>query len=292
MIVKLENESLRVAVESRGGEIQSLKRKDSELEYLWQGCPDTYAQKAINIFPYVARLTGGCYRLGGTIYQMPQHGFVSRMEMECELNETGKAIFRLKSSEETRRMYPWDFVYRIIYELWGNTVKITFSVENMGGSRMYFGLGGHPGFNVPLEAGTGFEMYYLEFSDKCNPIRIGMSKDCFVTGEDKKWELEDDRILKLSHTLFDHDAVILKNMSHEVTLRSDSGERRVTVRYPDMDYLGIWHWPKTTSSYLCIEPWTSLPSRKNIVEDLERQENLCRLGGHEQYFNTWEITLW
>ena len=29
---------------------------------------------------------------------------------------------------------------------------------------MYFGLGGHPGFNVPLEAGLSFEDYCLEFS--------------------------------------------------------------------------------------------------------------------------------
>ena len=31
---------------------------------------------------------------------------------------------------------------------------------------MYFGIGGHPAFNVPLESSLTFEDYYLSFSPK------------------------------------------------------------------------------------------------------------------------------
>ena len=46
------------------------------------------------------------------------------------------------------------------------------------------------------------------------------------------------------------------------------GTRRVTVSYPDMDYIGFWHATLTEAPYVCIEPWSSLPSRQDIVEDL------------------------
>jgi galactose mutarotase-like enzyme len=37
------------------------------------------------------------------------------------------------------------------------------------------------------------------------------------------------------------------------------------------------------AKYLCIEPWSSLPSRKNITEDLEQQDNLLSLSSDEIY---------
>ncbi len=156
---------------------------------------------------------------------------------------------------------------------------------------MYFGLGGHPGFQVPLEEGLKFDDYRLTFAEAARPYRIGMSEDCFVTGADQRFVLEADRILKLRHDLFDDDAIILRDMSRSVTLASEKGERSVTVAYPEMDYLGIWHWPRTEVNCLCIEPWTSLPSRKGIVEDLEQQDNLVSLEAGKIYRNTWYITI-
>ena len=37
---------------------------------------------------------------------------------------------------------------------------------------MYFGIGGHPEFNIPMEEGLSFEDYELEFSRACEPQRI------------------------------------------------------------------------------------------------------------------------
>lgn len=28
------------------------------------------------------------------------------------------------------------------------------------------------------------------------------------------------------------------------------------------------YWPKTDAPYVCVEPWTSLPSRQDVVEEL------------------------
>jgi len=164
-------------------------------------------------------------------------------------------------------------------------------VENRDGKTMYFGIGGHPGFRVPLEDGLVFEDYMLEFSKACKPERIGFSADCFVDGTTSLFSLEEDKILPLSHDLFDEDAIVLTNMAKQVTLKSKKGSRKVCVTYNDMDYLGIWHWPHTDAPYVCIEPWSSLPSRKGIVEDLTKQPGLVRVEAGEEYRNIWGVEI-
>ncbi len=80
-------------------------------------------------------------------------------------------------------------------------------------------------------------------------------------------------------------------MADEETLKSDKGTRQVSVSYPNMPYLGIWHAPKTRAPYVCIEPWTSLPSRQDVVEEFKYKSDLIRLAAGEQYVNIWEISI-
>ena len=82
--------------------------------------------------------------------------------------------------------------------------------------------------------------------------------------------------------MFDDDAIVLVDMEKGVTLKSSKGNRAIHVTYPDMPYLGLWHKPKTDAPYICIEPWSSLPSRKGIVEDLRTQPSLLSLQADEK----------
>ena len=88
------------------------------------------------------------------------------------------------------------------------------------------------------------------------------------------------------HALFDNDAIVLKHMARKVTLGSEKGSRSVTVSYPDFPVLGIWHWPRSEAPYVCIEPWSSLPSRAGIVEELTQQSDLISLEAGKAYENT------
>ena len=80
-------------------------------------------------------------------------------------------------------------------------------------------------------------------------------------------------------------------MAREITLRSETGNRFIRVTYPQMDYLGIWHWPKTDAPYVCIEPWSSLPARHGIVEEFSCKSDLIHLLPEKTYENTWTITI-
>lgn len=290
MIDTIENECLKVRISDRGAELQSIQTKDGA-QYLWQGDEKYWGDRALNLFPYIARLTEGKYELDGHSYEMPIHGFVNYSILEAEERQKNRIVFRMTEREETLQMYPFSFVYRVIYELTGNRLDISYDVENKNERTMYFGIGGHPGFCVPLEDGLAFEDYYLQFGEEKNPVRVGFSPACFLNGQDAEFALAKGGRIPLSHSLFDEDAIVLKDMAKEVCLKSDKGSRAVRVSYPQMDYLGIWHMPFTDAPYVCIEPWSSLPSRQDVVEELTNQPGLVSLPAGEKYRNRWSIEI-
>ena len=162
---------------------------------------------------------------------------------------------------------------------------------------MYFGIGGHPGFQAPLEDGLSFEDYFLEFEPEKEgeevetPVRVGFSATCFLNGEDQPYPLQEGRRIPLHHDMFDDDAIVLTGTSGCVVLRSENGSRGVRVRFPQMPYIGFWHAVKKPAPYVCIEPWSSLPSRQDVVEELSEQPGLVHLEGKGVYRNTWSIQL-
>ena len=286
----IKNEFLTVEVSDFGAELQSIKTADGT-EYLWQGNQEFWPDRAPNIFPYVARMTQGKYTADGKEYEMKIHGFVKYLTLLMEEKSEDSITFRLDSCDETKVQYPYDFTYRITYSLEGNTLVTKSSVENRGKTRMYFALGGHPGFNVPLEEGLGFEDYYLEFDRPSHPYLVGFTEACFLNGCDRPYALEDEKRILLKHTLFNEDAVVLKHVAKQVRLASDKGTKSVTVTYPDFPYIGFWHRPKSEAPYVCIEPWSALPSRDGIVEELSQQADLTALDAGKKYETTWFIEI-
>ena len=295
----LDNGVLSVRVSSPGGELQSVK-KDGR-EYLWQGDPAYWEGKAPNLFPYIARLTRGTCTVHGKAYQLPIHGFLPTTEMTAEAQEAERKedsnavrlVLRLDADERTLACYPFVFTLRIVYELEGDSLRITYEVTNGGKEEMYFGIGGHPGFQVPLEDGLSFGDYFLEFETAAEqmPVRVGFSPACFLNGKDEPYPLQGGSRIPLGHELFDDDAIVLSGTPKTVVLRSEKGSRGVRVRFPGMPYIGFWHAVKKPAPYVCIEPWSSLPSRQDVVEELSEQPGLIHLEGEGVYRNTWSIQI-
>ncbi len=284
----IRNEFLNVTINEKGAELTSIQDMEGH-EYLWQGDAKYWSGQAPNLFPYIARLTEGKYTFAGETYEMNIHGFARHTVFQTEQPAENKIVFTIQDTEETRKQYPFAFAFSITYALEGNALSVAYSVKNQDDKIMYFGVGGHPGFCVPMEDGVEFEDYYLEFNESKPAKRVGFSEDCFVTGDAVPFELEDGVRLPLHHAMFDDDAIVLYDMASEVTLKSDKGSKSIRVTYPDMPYLGFWHKPKTDAPYICIEPWSSLPSRKNVIEDFATQPSLLSLEQGEEYRSTIKI---
>ena len=153
-------------------------------------------------------------------------------------------------------------------------------------------MGGHPGFNVPMEEGLSFEDYELTFPEACTPSRVIFSPALQVAPERLAYPLVEGRKLPLQHQLFDADAVVLAGAPRQVTLSSPKGSHGVTVSYPQMPYVGFWHKPQTDAPYVCMEPWSILPGRDSLVEELSQMPDITTVAPGETFENRWSITIW
>lgn len=286
MLAHIENEYLQVIISDAGAELMSI-RSTAGTEYLWQGDPAYWSDRAPNIFPYVARLTDGCYTYQGNTYKLPIHGFAPTAKFAVTNWEKTSVTFVLTDNPEFYEMYPFRFRFSIRYHLEDSILHVEMKVENLDEKPMYFGLGGHPGIRVPMEEGLTFEDYFLEFPE-AELRRVEFTPACFITGKEDPFPIENNR-LPLSHNMFDDDAIVLKGVPGKVALRSEKGRRAVTLIAPDQPVYGFWHMPKTDAPYICLEPWSSLPSRQDVVEDFETQKDLISLEAGKTYSTTWSL---
>ena len=292
MNLTLKNEFLTVVFSTLGGEIRSIVSNKTEFEYLWQGAPQYWTGRATNLFPIVGRVKGGKYQYNGTEYAINSpHGFLKISEMDVAEHTENTLVFNLKSSEETLKCYPFEFDFYINYQLDGAKLTCRYYVLNKSEGEMYFSVGGHPGFNVPFDDEEKFTDYYLEFNGECHPNEV-VCDNCFITGQFTPYKLEDDRIIRLNHNLFDNDAIILSSMDARVIeLKNVNNDRKVTVDFTDFAYLGLWHKPLSDAPYICIEPWNGLPSGVNDNEELTKKPAILKLQPEETYSASFSIEI-
>ena len=289
MIYEIRNDYLTVRINSIGAELDSI-RSSSGREYLWQGNPEIWAGRAPNLFPFVARLRDGQYEMDGKTYSMKIHGFARGSVFTCSEIQKDKVRFELEYSDTTMEVYPRKFRFSITYFLSGSELHIVFLVENMDEKMMYFGIGGHPGFNIPFEEDKKFEDYAIVFSEKCTPRRVVFSERTYVDHVEN-YVLEDDRRLPLRHDLFDFDAIVLTDVSHDLKITSSESGPYIRVHFPGMNYVGFWHKPRTTAPYVCVEPWVSLPGDEYEPTVFEKKEDLVSLSPGNTYRNEWFISI-
>ena len=201
MNYEISNSILAVKISSRGGELRSMCDSDGQ-EYIWQGDKEIWEDRAPNLFPYIGRMTEKSYQFQGKRYHMDIHGFLLTSEMKLVSKTKESLTLKLDASEETLIQYPFLFSLEITWTLVGTRLEIAYQVQNKDEKMMYFGIGGHPGFIVPVDQGAEFEDYRIDFGVNASPKRVKMSEDCFVLEGDEFLELTEKRYLDLRHDLF------------------------------------------------------------------------------------------
>ena len=292
MLYFLQNKHLQITVNDLGAELWSVVHRGAQ--YLWQGDPTYWSGRAYNLFPICGRLTEGIYTWKGKTYSMDLHGFARTAKFVCIAQTDCSLTFRLEASAETRKIYPFDFCLDLTYTLSGRTLCVTFHVANRSGGEMPFAIGGHPGFNLPLGSDGRFEDWKLVFANSQAQVRrIVLSNTGYLTHKESipVAAMPDGRTLPLRHSLFDHDGIFLENVCREVTLCADQSDRSVTLCYPDMPYLGIWHASRTEAPYICIEPWSSLPAYDGEIDDFATKRDMIRLAAGGDFQSSYTLTI-
>ena len=159
-MVTLKNSELTVKVNELGAELRSIVYNNTE--YMWEGKPEIWSGTAPIMFPICGGLKEDKYLLKGKEYTLTKHGFAKLSLFEIESVTDESAIFLLKSSEETKASYPFDFEFRVIYTLSGKSLKVDYKVDNKSADTMYFNVGAHEAYATP----EGIEDYDVLFVEE------------------------------------------------------------------------------------------------------------------------------
>ena len=167
-------------------------------------------------------------------------------------------------------------------------MSTTYQVKNPSKQMLYFSIGGHPAFSVPLVPGTDYNDYYLEFDRPETTPRWPISKDGLIEHEPQAL-LENTRTLPLTRELFAKDALVLKHpASSGVALRSARTERGLRMDFPGFPFLGIWAAPG--ADFACIEPWCGIADSVDSNQQWVDKEGINRLEAGGVFERTWTLT--
>jgi len=215
----LQNDILKVKVNSFGAELCSVISNENSIEYIWQANENVWARYAPNLFPIVGKLKEGKFLYQSKSYSLPQHGFARDNEFVCVEQSMDSLVFELNSSSDTLINYPFDFKFQIKYRLLQNKIEVSYSVFNMDSKEMCFSVGAHPAFNCPLLTDETFDDYELYFTDKSSLV-INTLNDGLITSNTNRIELQNSK-LPITKELFHNDALVFMNSQiDEVSLIS------------------------------------------------------------------------
>ena len=296
----LKNQILTVKIKPKGAELISLFNEETQTEYMWSADANFWGKSSPVLFPIVGALKDNLYHFEGKTYHLPRHGFAREREFLVENTTDESVTFLLTHDEETLKIYPFAFEFRLKYELHENCLSVTYSVKNIGNIKspshkgeglgrgeMYFSVGGHPAFALPLSADTNYEDYYLEFNKTENFQRWGLVDGGLIANNPTDFLLNTNR-LALTKDLFYDDAIVFKNLqSDEIFLKSDKTNRQLKFDFKGFPYLGIW--AAKDANFVCIEPWCGIADTENHSQELTEKEGIIALEVDDVFERTWSV---
>ena len=285
----LENDILKIQVNTKGAELDSIYHKKHSLQYLWNGDPAFWAKKSPVLFPIVGTLKNDEYYFESNSYKLGRHGFAREKEFEVGEQSANTLQLSLLSDNDTMKHFPFSFRFDVVYTLDEDALAVTYNIYNADNKTIFFSVGGHPAFKVPLVVNLSYDDYYLEFDQPENAARWPISKDGLIEIQPVKL-LENSKRISLSKSLFQQDALVFKELrSNRISLKSGKDSHGIDFNFDGFPFLGIW--AAKNADFVCIEPWCGIADSVNTDQQLNHKEGINVLGTGEIFSRTWRVTM-
>ncbi|SEA65401.1 Galactose mutarotase [Arachidicoccus rhizosphaerae] len=286
----LQNEQLEITIAPKGAELQKIFNKQTGLDYMWSGDPAFWGKHSPVLFPIVGSLKGGQYEYNNQTYKLSRHGFARDMEFTVTGKTDTDITFSLQQTAETLANYPFYFELRIHYRIDENRIHIQYEVLNQDEKTIWFSIGAHPAFKVPLVKGTTYEDYVLSFNEFENTARYPLTGEGLLA-EDPEIFLKNTDELPLKKSLFYEDAIVFKTLqSSSIKLESEKSENGLTVDFKGFPYMGIWS--AKDADFVCIEPWLGITDSVKSTGKLQEKEGILSLEPGDNFKAEWTIMTW
>jgi galactose mutarotase-like enzyme len=284
---RIANDIIDARISSLGAELQSLRDLTSAEEFIWQGDPDIWSGRAPVLFPVVGALRDDNYEHGGQRYTLPKHGFARRRQFAVTAQSADAITFTLREDEDSLRQFPWPFELQVAFRLRDRALRVDYRVLNRSDDTMFFNLGSHPAFQLPLGSDR-HEDYSIVFDQQ-------ETLDCWLLGENLLHECIPDYLSKsqqldLTRQLFDKDALVFRNIaSRTLGIEHRKRGRRLSVDTGGAPHLGIW--AKPGAAFVCIEPWWGYADFTEGPPEIAQKPSIQALAAGRTFETYIEISL-
>lgn len=278
----LSTPALQAAVETRGGELVSL-RDQAGTEYIWQGDPAFWSGQNPILFPIVGSLKEGRVDVNGRTFEMGRHGFARQSDFTLVEQGTDFAVLELRESAATLARYPFPFALRVRHQLLETGFSTTFTVENPGETPLPFCVGAHTAIRCPLFEGECFEDYELVFDQPEDADSLLLTPEGLLRPGETESMLQNGRI-SLDYEKFRRlDTLIFQGLrSRTAVLRHKTAGRGVSLNFGEFPMVAFW--TKPGGAFLCMEPWHGCAAYENETGRFQDKPQVITLapGGKQE----------
>ena len=289
-MVNLKNEQLSIIVSEKGAELQSIKDANGK-EYLWQGDPQYWNRRSPILFPLVCSVNNDTYRVDGKEYHLPRHGFARDTDFTLIYQSDRKVTFALESSEETKKVYPYDFMLSVSYVLDENKIGVIWHVHNTDTREIHFQIGGHPAFNVP-DMKPGEDQQGRIRLDNTDPMDALHS---YLDGSHEMDEVPfieaEDGVMEFSNNTWRNDSIkIHKCQLHRAELLNKACKAEVTVEFRT-PVVAFWSPYGKQAPFVCIEPWYGIGDPRGFDGEFKDKPLMNHLQPGASFMSRYTITI-
>lgn len=285
----IENDQLLVQIHEKGAEVREVLDKKSGRHYMWSGDPAYWGRVSPVLFPIVGRLMNDQYKMDDQTFELTQHGFLRDVNFDLYEETAHTVAFQYESRGRHVKQYPYEFTARIRYELLENGLKISWEIDHDGDDTMYFSIGGHPAFRVPLVEGEQAADYSLTLTPSTEHLPVQYElRNSLVREKGKGIEIEP---IQLRPELFQQDAMIFSHINR-VSLTSRAGHG-VEVDLTGFPFVGIWspydQEKGTMAPFVCIEPWYGIADMEGTNGQYKEKFGIQTLEKNETFHAAYTV---
>lgn len=242
-------------VPERGGIITRWSIRDQDILYL---DAERFKDSSLSVrggipilFPICGNLPDNTYTYEGKQYILKQHGFARDLPWDVTNEVTHDLVsltLTLKSNDQTRAVYPFDFQLAFTYQLQGNTLEIQQRYTNLSTAPMPFSSGFHPYFVTSDKNQLEFEIPASEYQDQ-------ITKE--VHPFSGNFDMNQDEL----------DLAFRQITSTTASITDRGRSLKIALNYSDF-YSTLVFWTVKGKDFYCLEPWSAPRNALNTGENL------------------------
>lgn len=262
-IISISSNSLTASIDTMGAQLMSLRKGESE--YLWQGDSNWWPRRAPILFPIVGVLKDGEAESAEGTISLARHGLARLNQFEVVEQSPSSVTLRLKSTEETRKAYPYDFELKLIFSVDGDTLTQSYKITNPANVVLPFTLGAHPAFNIPIPGveAASLDQYHLSFTRSWTSYGPSITDEGLCDYTTPQRLIVDSDTLPLSWELIDREKTITledvpdRRITLAANVEASSEAHGIQMDFEGFDYLGIWS-AAPGCPFVALEPWCGI----------------------------------